>query len=158
MTMSISCAPALRLTRSARTASRSSGIPGLRSSLCAGRTGTARRRSESAFMLAGECEWLLEKSTRSGYSGAVAAGFPCPCLLCLHALPVTLRRRRQQRRDLLAERLVAGRAAGLVRDEPTERERRVGRRGPVDQRLGRAEIARGTIRLARLVTEIDGLL
>src|SRR5688572_17981142 len=150
---------ALRLTRSARMTSRSSGIPGLRSSFfTGGRTGTIwRSRSVvlGAFMLAGECEPPPQKSTQSR---APAAGGHGLGHLGPGTLLFALRGRRDQRRDLLAQRLITGWTAGLVRHEAAERERPVGRRRPVHQRLRGPEVAGGTIRLARLAAEIGGLL
>src|SRR5213075_3563054 len=138
---------ALRFTRRLRMTSRSSGSPALRSSSMAGggRTAGERSRSWRAFMMAGECEPPLQKSTRDRHSRAEAAGIYRGELLRLQALLLALRQPREQRRDFLAEGLIARRTARLVPDDAAERERRFGRRGPVDERLHRAEIVGGTV-------------
>src|SRR6266581_7509982 len=150
---------ALRLTRSARMTSRSSGMPGLRSSVTTGRTTpTARSRSEVIFMMAGECEPPLEKSTRRGDSRAqTACGF-CLRLLGAQALLFSLGQAGEQRRDFLAQRLVARRPAGFVPDDAAELERRIRGRRPIHERFGRAKVAGGAIGIARLVAQVRRLL
>src|SRR2546430_1157620 len=66
---------ALRLTRSSRMMSRSRGRPELRSDPLGLGTAdtTPRKRSDVVFMLAGECESRLEKSTRGGDCGPPGA-------------------------------------------------------------------------------------
>src|SRR5256885_16594522 len=150
---------ALRLTRRPRMTSRSSGTPGLRSSVRTGRTmPTVRSRSDVTFMMAGECESLLEKSTRDGNSRALTARIDGLRLSRAHALLLALRQRRQQRGDLFAEGVIAGRPAGLGDHELAEGERRARRRGPIDERFHRAEVTGGPVRFCRLVTEIGRFL
>jgi hypothetical protein len=52
-------------------------------------------------MIAGECESVLEKSTRRGDSSTQAARLHRPRLLRADALLFSLRRGRQERGDLL---------------------------------------------------------
>src|SRR5436190_1021370 len=92
------------------------------------------------------------------HSRAEAAGIYRGELLRLQALLLALRQPREQRRDFLAEGLIARRTARLVPDDAAERERRFGRRGPVDERLHRAEIAGGTVWLGGFVAEVRCLL
>src|SRR5258706_5552072 len=150
---------ALRLTRSARMTSRSSGMPGLRSSVRTGRTTpTARSRSEVIFMMAGECESPLEKSTRRGDSRAQTASGLCLRLLRAQALLFPLGQAGEQRRDFLAQRLVARRPARFVPDDAAELERRIRGRGPIHEGFRRSEVAGGAIRIACLVAQVRRFL
>src|SRR5213594_3813879 len=152
---------ALRLTRRPRMTSRSSGMPGLRSSWGGGTgraTPTGRSRSDVTFMLAGECGSLLEKSTRDGNSRALTARVDGVRLLRAEALLLARRQVREQRGDFFAQRMIARRSAGLIRDDLAKGERRGRRGGPIHERLHRTEVAGGTVGLSRLMAEIGRLL
>src|SRR5216117_1071885 len=101
-------------------------------------------------MLAGECEPPLQKSTLRGNSRTEATRRDRLRLLGAEALLLALGQAREQRRDFLTQRLKTGRPAGFVPDDAAERERRVGRRRPIEG-LCRPEIAGGAVGFARLI-------
>src|SRR5438105_8914940 len=149
---------ALRFTRSPAMTSRSSGMPELRSSVRNGRAGMARNRSERArAFMAGRCESPPEMSTRDGQPGAHPARLDRFGLLRPRTLLFFLGCRREQRGDLLTERAVTRRRAGLAQYDAAECEGGIRRRGPVDERFDGAEIAGWTVGIARLRAEIGGL-